>query len=140
MFNSKNYLIQKFVILFCSQVALYQLSQVYLEQNETTSALTSIRSAKSQCKSPNSNSPIVKSSSEKYRPCLWGGRCIRRDEICTGILIQEADILREMGYFKLAARVCSNFFYKCRTWTAKVIQIYANSSIFQSLYCISSYS
>ena len=93
-------------------MALYQLSQVYLEQNETNSALTAIRSAKSQCKSPNSNSPIVKSSkdkssNEKYRPCLWGGRCIRRDQICTAILVQEADILREMGYFKLAARVCN---------------------------------
>ena len=88
------------------QVALYQLSQVYLEQNETGKALTVIRAAKARCK----NLGLLQRSSqgEKYRPCLWGGRCIPRDEICTGILIQEADILREMGYLKQAAKVTKN--------------------------------
>ncbi len=92
-------------------MALYQLSQVYLEQNETVSALTVIRAAKDQCGNKNperSSSPGPGSgptSDESYRPCLWGGRCIPREQICTGILIQEADILREMGFFKLAAKV-----------------------------------
>jgi hypothetical protein len=85
-------------------VALYQLSQVYLEQNETASALTAIRAAKEQCQ----NSGPIQRSEEKYRPCLWGGRCILRDQICIGILTQEADILREMGFLKLAAKVILN--------------------------------
>jgi hypothetical protein len=61
-------------------VALYQLSQVYLEQNETVSALTAIRAAKGRCEK---SGPIRRSSGsgDQYRPCLWGGRCIPRDQV-----------------------------------------------------------
>ena len=84
-------------------MALYQLSQVYLEQNATAEALAVIRAAKGRCEAPGSIQRT--SGGEKYRPCLWGGRCLPRDEICTGIVIQEADILREMGHLKQAAKV-----------------------------------
>jgi len=87
---------------------LYQLSQVYLELNKTGLALTSIRKSKEHCK--NFQTIITNQPAEISRPCLWGSRCIPRDRICTGILIQEADILREMGYFKMAAKVRRFFF------------------------------
>ena len=79
-------------------VALYQLSQVYLEVNKTSQALRAIRlAAKNGCKS---SSMLL-----TPRECIWGPQCTPRSHLCAQIVIQEADILSAMRQYKLAAQV-----------------------------------
>ena len=94
------------------QVALYQLSQVYLERNLTEAALRAIRLAKNECQNKNEEPPnddeesvVVKRPNLGASGCLFGGKCIPRTQLCKRILVQEADILREMKDYKLAAKV-----------------------------------
>ena len=110
------------------EVALYQLSQVYLEQNKTHLALECIKSAarqncqkksnQSKNKDANENAmPTVTLGPEKMSasgsfshhsslsPCLWGSKCTTKAQLCTQIIIQEADILRAMRQYKSAAQV-----------------------------------
>ena len=107
------------------EVALYQLSQVYLEQNKTHLALECIKSAaqqscqkKNQSKNVENAIPVtlgpekmsgIGSASQHYSsspPCLWGAKCTTKAQLCTQIIIQEADILRAMRQYKSAAQVC----------------------------------
>ena len=95
-------------------VALYQLSQVYLEQNQTRQALEAIRqAAKTACnkkastvrsKMAPSTLPQMPTSSNPSK-CIWGPKCTSRAELCAQITIQEADILRSMRHYKLAVQV-----------------------------------
>lgn len=80
------------------EVALYQLSQVYLEQNKTRLALEAIKSAaKNGCRRRSYKVDFTKS-------CIWSkAQC--KAHLCTQIVIQEADILRTMRHYKLAAKV-----------------------------------
>ena len=76
------------------EVALYQLSQVYLEQNQTGSALEAIRAAsKNGCKNAyiSHKEEILQPLSKK---CIWGPKCTPKAHLCAQIVIQEADILR----------------------------------------------
>lgn len=87
------------------EVALYQLSQVYLEQNKTRLALEAIKSAaKSGCSSSKVDLKISSSA------CIWGANC--KAHLCTQIVIQEADILRTMRLYKLAAQVLLKIFFQ----------------------------
>ncbi len=82
-------------------VALYQLSQVYLEQNKTRPALDAIRTSyRRGCEVVS-----AASTASNSRPCIWGPRCTTRANLCVQIVIQEADILRAMREFKLASQV-----------------------------------
>jgi len=114
-------------------VALYQLSQVYLEQNQTILALECIKSAAEQsCRSHKKNNknnsfgldsssttsksaPRPQSTSTLNWPspstpgppstsCIWGAKCTTKAQLCTQIIIQEADILRAMRRYKSAAQ------------------------------------
>ena len=91
-------------------VALYQLSQVYLEQNRTRLALEVIRSAsKNACSSAKKTStvPITMPNQQINQPskCIWGPKCTSKAELCAQIIIQEADILRTMRHYKQAVQV-----------------------------------
>ena len=97
-------------------VALYQLSQVYLEQNQTRQALEAIRqAAKTACNKkasavmPTPPPPLMPTSSNPSK-CIWGPKCTSRAELCAQIIIQEADILRTMRYYELAIQVIQNPF------------------------------
>ena len=97
-------------------VALYQLSQVYLEQNRTRLALEVIRSAsKNACNSAKKTStvPITMPNQQINQPskCIWGPKCTSKAELCAQIIIQEADILRTMRHYKQAVQVNSLFSY-----------------------------
>lgn len=86
------------------EVALYQVSQVYLEQNKTKLALKAIQAAaKNGCRSSKEVSPppILVTTTK----CIWGPKCTRKAGLCAQIVIQEADILRAMRQYKLAAQV-----------------------------------
>lgn len=88
------------------EVALYQVSQVYLEQNKTKLALKAIQAAaKNGCRSKEvSSSPILVTTTTSTK-CIWGPKCTRKAGLCAQIVIQEADILRAMRQYKLAAQV-----------------------------------
>ena len=96
-------------------VALYQLSQVYLEQNRTRLALEVIRTAaKYACNKKSSGAssippqPVtVASSANPSKSCIWGPKCTSKADLCAQIIIQEADILRTMRYYELAIQVIS---------------------------------
>ena len=122
------------------EVALYQLSQVYLEQNKTHLALECIKSAAQQScqkknQSKNENAiPVtlgpekMSGSSSHYSssspPCLWGAKCTTKAQLCTQIIIQEADILRAMRQYKSAAQVsfltCAIFHREFPTSVTKI--------------------
>ena len=95
------------------QVALYQLSQVYLEQNKTRLALESIRSsAKHGCNHQQLHSEMKTTAEESFdstvpstAKCIWGPKCTPKAHLCAQIVIQEADILRSMRQYQLAAQV-----------------------------------
>ena len=102
------------------EVALYQLSQVFLEQNKTHLALKCINSA-AQYGCQTNNKPkqaINKSTTSNLRPetcspvnceegpSLWGTKCTTKAQLCIQFIIQEADILRAMRHYKAAAQVC----------------------------------
>ena len=94
------------------EVALYQLSQVYLEQNQTGSALEAIRAAsKNGCKNGSSNQNSVQHK-EILQPlskkCIWGPKCTPKAHLCAQIVIQEADILRARRQYQMAAQVRNN--------------------------------
>jgi hypothetical protein len=87
-------------------VALYQLSQVYLEQNKTRPALKAIRSAaKNGCTKNNDDQDDIFRPAPAVTSCIWGPRCTSKAQLCTQIVIQEADILRAMRKYKMAAQV-----------------------------------
>ena len=94
-------------------VALYQLSQVYLEQNRTRLALEVIRSAsKNACSSAKKTSTVpIMPNQQINQPskCIWGPKCTSKAELCAQIIIQEADILRTMRHYKQAVQVI--FYY-----------------------------
>ena len=93
------------------EVALYQLSQVYLEQNQTGSALEAIRAAsKNGCKNAyiSHKEEILQPLSEK---CIWGPKCTPKAHLCAQIVIQEADILRARRQYQMAAQVRNNIAY-----------------------------
>ena len=94
-------------------VALYQLSQVYLEQNRTRLALEVIRSAsKNACNSAKKTSTVPIMPNHQINPpskCIWGPKCTSKAELCAQIIIQEADILRTMRQYKQAVQVNSLF-------------------------------
>ncbi len=89
-------------------IALYQLSQVYLEQNKTRPALEVIRKAYRQgCETsaPRKVAPTTRAAKRTDRPCIWGPKCTTKSHLCIQIVIQEADILRTMREYKLASQV-----------------------------------
>ena len=103
------------------EVALYQLSQVFLEQNKTHLALECINSAAQYgCQTNKPKQAINKSTTANLRPetcssqalkepegpSLWGTKCTTKAQLCIQIIIQEADILRAMRQYKAAAQVC----------------------------------
>ena len=87
-------------------VALYQLSQVYLEQNKTGQALQAIRKAFSYGCS--SGMHIEPDQDQDLPPCIWGPKCATRAHLCGQIIIQEADILRAQRQYAMAAQVSSS--------------------------------
>ena len=97
------------------EVALYQLSQVYLEQNQTGSALEAIRAAsKNGCKKQN-NSIFTsqRNSMPPTKKCIWGPQCTPKAHLCAQIVIQEADILRANRQYHMAAQVrISQYYWK----------------------------
>ena len=91
------------------EVALYQLSQVYLEQNHTDSALESIRAAsKNGCKNQNKYLFTSQSHLPIGKKCIWGPQCMPKAHLCAQIVIQEADILRARRQYQMAAQVNYN--------------------------------
>ena len=89
------------------EVALYQLSQVYLEQNQTGSALEAIRAAsKNGCKNGlSSNQNYKEILGPLSQKCIWGPKCMPKAHLCAQIVIQEADILRARRQYQMAAQV-----------------------------------
>ena len=92
------------------EVALYQLSQVYLEQNQTGSALEAIRAAsKNGCKNGlSSNQNYKEILGPLSQKCIWGPKCMPKAHLCAQIVIQEADILRARRQYQMAAQVRNN--------------------------------
>ena len=87
-------------------VALYQLSQVYLEQNKTQLALEAIRAAAAKNGGCNAKEVSTTELPSSSNDCIWGPqKCVPKDQLCAQIVIQEADILRAMRQYKLAAQV-----------------------------------
>lgn len=88
------------------EVALYQLSQVYLEQNQTGSALEAIRAAsKNGCKNGlSSNQNYKEILGPLSQKCIWGPKCMPKAHLCAQIVIQEADILRARRQYQMAAQ------------------------------------
>ena len=76
-------------------LAMYQLSQVFLEDNRPKKALSMARKArKLTCGAPSQGRRSARAGSPGGKP-----------ELCVQILTQEADIWRELGKFKEAVEV-----------------------------------
>ena len=71
-----------------------------LDSSSTTSKSAPRPQSTSTLNWPSPSTPGPPSTS-----CIWGAKCTTKAQLCTQIIIQEADILRAMRRYKSAAQV-----------------------------------